>query len=129
MDIKPLNETSSALVLENTPNVLSVGLRCMAYGCSFHWHCGQVPYLVTPDDFQVGCVVENNVPILPTTHEFPKGFAVLAPKTRLEEALSRPNEPPASGCNAPASGGGLMMIPPVGATPPQAGSLSQKPQL
>ena len=29
MDIKPLGETSSALVLENTPNVLSVGLRCM----------------------------------------------------------------------------------------------------
>ena len=25
MDTKPLNETSSALVLENTPNVLSVG--------------------------------------------------------------------------------------------------------
>ena len=31
MDIKPLNETSSALVLENTPNVLSVGLRCMEW--------------------------------------------------------------------------------------------------
>ena len=55
MDIKPLNETSSALVLENTPNVLSVGLRCMEYGYSFHWPCGQVPYLVTPDGFQVDC--------------------------------------------------------------------------
>ena len=46
------------------------------------------------------------MPTLPTAHEFPKGFAVPAPKTRLEEALSRPNEPPASGCNAPARGGG-----------------------
>ena len=57
MDIKPLNETSSALVLENTPNVFSVGLRCMEYGCSFHWPCGQAPYLGTPDGFQVDCVV------------------------------------------------------------------------
>ena len=32
MGIKPLNETSSAFVLENTPNVLSVGLRCMECG-------------------------------------------------------------------------------------------------
>ena len=36
----------------------------------------------------------------------PKDSLCLPPKTRLEEALSRPNEPPASGCNAPASGGG-----------------------
>ena len=105
MDIKPLNETSSALVLENTPNVLSVGPRCMEYGYSFHWPCGQAPYLVTPDGFQVDCVVENNVSILPTSHGFPKRFAVPATKTRLEEAFSRPNEPPAVGCNAPASGG------------------------
>ena len=55
VDIKPLNETSSALVLENTPNVLSVGLRCIEYGYSFHWPCGQVPYLITPDGFQVDC--------------------------------------------------------------------------
>ena len=52
MDIKPLNETSSVLVLENTPNVLSVGLRCMEYGYSFHWPSGQVPYLVTPTGFR-----------------------------------------------------------------------------
>ena len=34
MDIKVLNETSSAVVLENTPDFLSVGLRCMEYGYS-----------------------------------------------------------------------------------------------
>ena len=121
MDMKPLNETSSAVVLENTPNVLSVGLRCMEYGYSFHWPCGQVPYLITPDGFQVDGEVENNVPTLPTTHEFLNGFAVPAPKTQLEEALSRPNEPPAGGCDAPARGGGLMITPPVGAMPLQAG--------
>ena len=105
MDIKPLNKTSSAVVLENTPNVLSVGLRCMEYGYSFHWPSGQVPYLITPDGFQVDCEVENDVPTLPTIHECFNGFAMPAPNTRLEEALSRPNEPPASGCDAPASGG------------------------
>ena len=125
MDIKPLSETSSALVLENTPNVLGVGLRCMEYGYSFHWPCGQVPYLITPDGFQVDCEVESNVHTLPTTHEFPKGFAAPAPKIRLEEALSRSNEPPAGGRNVPASGGGLI-IPPVRAMPLQAGLLSQQ---
>ena len=63
MDIEPLNETSSALVLESTSSVLSVGLRCMEYGFSFHWPCGQAPYLVTPDGFQVDCTVENNAHI------------------------------------------------------------------
>ena len=106
MDIKPLNETSSVLVLGNPPNVLRVGLRCMEYGYSFHWPRGQVPYLVTPGGFQVDCAVENNVPIQPTTHEFPNGFAVPAPKTRLEEALSRSNTLLASGCDAPARGEG-----------------------
>ena len=67
MDVGPFNETSSALVLENTPDVLSVGLRCMEYGYSFHWSCGHAPYLITPDGFHVDCIVENNVPVLPTS--------------------------------------------------------------
>ena len=104
MDIKPLKETSSALVLENTPNVLSVGLRCMGYGYSFHWPCGQVPC-------QRHTSSAMDLPFLPH-------------KTRLE-ALSRPDEPPAGGCDAPASGGGLMITPPVGAKPLQAGLQSQ----
>ena len=37
-------------------------------------------------------------------HGFPGKFATPVTKSRLEEALSRPNEPPASGGNAPASG-------------------------
>jgi hypothetical protein len=109
MDVKPLNETSSALVLENTPNVLSVGLRCMEYGYSFHWPSGQVPYLVTPDGFRVDCEVENNVPTLSTARAFPQWFAVPAPKSRLEEALSRPVESLASGRNVPASEEGSVV--------------------
>ena len=97
----------------------------MRYGYSFHWPCGQAPYLVTPDGFQVDCTLENNVPILLTSRGFPRKFATPATKSRLEEALPRPNEPPVSGCDAPASGGGLMRIPPVGAMPPQAGYLRQ----
>ena len=107
MDVGPLNETSSALVLENIPIVLSIGLRCMEYGHSFHWPCGHAPYLVTPDGFQVGCIVENIVLILPTSHGLPRKFATPVTKSRLEGALSRPSEPPASGCDAPASGGGV----------------------
>ena len=101
--ISSLSTKLFAMVFGNTPNVLRVGPRCTGYGYSFHWPCGQAPYLVTPDGFQVDYLVENNVPILPTSHEVPKQFAVPAPKTRLE-VLSRPNDPPAGGCNALACG-------------------------
>ena len=72
MDIKPLGETSSALVLENTPNVLSVGLRCVGYGYSFHWPNAQDPYWVTPDGDEISCAVEHNVPFLVASHDAPK---------------------------------------------------------
>ena len=125
MEIKPLSETSSALVLESTPNALSVGPRCMKYGYSFHWPCGQVPYLVTPDGFQVDCEVENNVPTLLTTHEFPKGFAPALNSIRGGSFSPKRTSRQWAQCTRK-RGGGLMMIPPVGAMPPQAGSLSQK---
>ena len=64
MRIEALGEVSSALVLENTPNVLSVGLRCMDYGYAFHWPSGRFPYWVTPEGKHVPCRVENNVPFL-----------------------------------------------------------------
>ena len=55
MRIDALGEVSSALVLENTPNVLSVGLRCMDYGYAFHWPPGRFPYWVTPEGKHVPC--------------------------------------------------------------------------
>ena len=64
MRIDAFSEVSSALVLENTPNVLSVGLRCMEYGYAFHWPSGEFPYWITPEGKRVSCRVENNVPFL-----------------------------------------------------------------
>ena len=66
MRAEALGEVSTALVLENTPNVLSVGLRCMEYGYGFYWPLSEMPYWVTPDGDRVYCKVENNVPLLPS---------------------------------------------------------------
>ena len=41
--IDPLNETASALVLPDTPWVLSIGLRCQELGYGFHWFPYQTP--------------------------------------------------------------------------------------
>ena len=36
-------------ILDQTPAVLSVGLRCMQFGYSFHWFGYKQPFLVTPE--------------------------------------------------------------------------------
>ena len=64
--VEALGETTNALVLENTPNVISVGLRCMEYGYGFHWPPAETPYWITPDGREILCRVENNVPLLPS---------------------------------------------------------------
>ena len=125
MDVGPLNATSSALVLGNIPNVLSDGLRCMEYGYSFHWPCGHSPYLVTPDGFQLDCIVENNVPISPTSHRFPRKFATLSRSLSWKKLSLVQTNPLPVGAMRPQAGGGTMRILPVGAMPPQAEYLKQ----
>ena len=44
-----LKEEIQPYVLENTPAVLSVGLRCKQYGYAFHWFGYKEPFLVTPE--------------------------------------------------------------------------------
>eukprot|EP00974_Lingulodinium_polyedra_P040683 3908396-Lingulodinium_polyedra.AAC.1 len=36
-------------VLNRTPNVFSIGLRCMKYGYTFVWPKGKRPYFVLPN--------------------------------------------------------------------------------
>ena len=46
--VHELNEDVTAYVLQSTPDVLSVGLRCKQRGWGFHWEPYQDPYLVRP---------------------------------------------------------------------------------
>ena len=43
----PLREQIQPYVLNETPAVLSVGLRCRQFGYSFHWFAHKKPFIVT----------------------------------------------------------------------------------
>ena len=65
--VKHLNEVARALVLDSTPPVLSVGLRCVDHGYSFYWGPGSLhPLLTAPSGKKVVCHVRNYVPYLDT---------------------------------------------------------------
>ena len=54
-----------ALVMPNTPPVLSVGERCLDHGYGFHWHRGaDVPYLETPSGKKIRLTVQGKIPYL-----------------------------------------------------------------
>ena len=51
-----------SVVMPETPNVLSVGERCMDHGYSFHWPAGKNPYLVLPNGMRLNLIVEGKIP-------------------------------------------------------------------
>eukprot|EP00974_Lingulodinium_polyedra_P003301 309038-Lingulodinium_polyedra.AAC.1 len=48
--VKEFASTVEPYILNNTPNVLSVGLRCMKHGFTFIWPAGENPYFILPDN-------------------------------------------------------------------------------
>ena len=59
-----LMDNSRALVLESTPAVLSIGLRCMEHGWSYHWRAGKAPVMRSPSGVETVVAVYSNVPFL-----------------------------------------------------------------
>ena len=59
-----LRETASPLLLDSTPAVLSVGLRCMELGYNFHWPNKKNPYFILPSGKRFTMQVDRNVPYL-----------------------------------------------------------------
>ena len=59
-----LDEEVNPYVLDDTPAVLSVGLRCMQKGYSFIWPAGEKPYYVLPDGQVVELEVIDDIPYL-----------------------------------------------------------------
>ena len=60
----PLSECIRPYVLEQTPAVLSVGLRCKKYGYAFHWFAYKQPFLITPDKKRIQLEAIDDLPIL-----------------------------------------------------------------
>ena len=53
---------ADALILKDTPAVLSVGKRCFGQGWTFIWLPFQTPYFLTPTGDKVDMIVDNFVP-------------------------------------------------------------------
>ena len=62
--IEPLLECVFVRLLKSTPGVLSMGMRCMGQGYSFHWPAGQSPIFVRPDRQVVHLTVLGDIPYL-----------------------------------------------------------------
>ena len=64
LQVAPLGESVSPLILEESPAVLSIGRRCMLDGYEFHWPKYKKPYLISPNGYRIELEVENFVPYL-----------------------------------------------------------------
>ena len=64
IQVMGLRSHANALVLDSTPAVLSVGLRCMEQGWSFRWEAGRPPTMRSPEGVITRLTVFGNVPYL-----------------------------------------------------------------
>ena len=78
-----IGSKATAIVMSDSPCVLSLGKRCMQEGFSFEWNAGENPVLVTPDGRRHILELQNLVPVMPVV----KGT----------EPAARQAEPDASG--------------------------------
>ena len=62
--VNELKETVQPFVLDETPTVLSIGRRCMKMGYYFHWICGKLPFVITPEKETVHLHVKDDIPYL-----------------------------------------------------------------
>ena len=63
-DIETLAECALVRILDSSPAVLSMGMRCMRMGYSFHWPAGYDPVFIRPDNKHVRLQVIGDIPYL-----------------------------------------------------------------
>ena len=49
INVDALCEPAQPCILESSPAVLSLGVKCLDQGYSFHWESGKAPTMVRPD--------------------------------------------------------------------------------
>ena len=64
LQVGPILEVVSPLLLDPTPAVLSVGRRCLKDGDEFYWGPFELPCMVAPKGSRVDLEVEGDVPYL-----------------------------------------------------------------
>ena len=63
-DIETLAKCALVRILDSTPAVLSMGMRCMRMGYSFHWPAGHNPVFIRPDGKHAKLKVIGDIPCL-----------------------------------------------------------------
>ena len=63
VNVNELDSFVTAMLLEETPAVLSLGKLCEDHGCSYHWTSGQKPHL-TKIGKRIDCNISNYVPFV-----------------------------------------------------------------
>ena len=69
LTVDALHKPFSAYILDETPAVLSVGVRCMQQGYSFVWPADGKPYFIRPDRKVILLNVDGMVPVIDSTCE------------------------------------------------------------
>eukprot|EP00971_Amphidinium_carterae_P133767 2649819-Amphidinium_carterae.1 len=91
-DVKRLGTSITPIVLDSTPDVLSVGRRCMTEGYSFVWPKGATPYFIDPRGTRINFQVDKYIPYLIDTAATPdvcepEDLSVEEPDASRESAL------------------------------------------
>jgi hypothetical protein len=95
MQIIPFNENIEPYILEDSPDVLSIGRRCVDEGFSFHWEAGSLaPYFVDQFGKRITLETEAYVPYLPDSHNLlSDGQAEALGHCETSESESENDEP------------------------------------
>ena len=95
----PLAATGSkatAIVMDDSPCVLSLGKRCMQEGFSFEWNAGENPVLVTPEGNCHTLDLQNLVPVMPVVGRAELGETLAEPVASVPSG-PEPTNPPIGG--------------------------------
>eukprot|EP00971_Amphidinium_carterae_P315691 6275121-Amphidinium_carterae.1 len=83
--VNTLRSTITPLLLDSTPDALSVGRRCMTEGYSFHWESGMDPYFIDKKGRKISMTVDRYIPYLNDTPDIASPVEVHSGHTREPE--------------------------------------------
>ena len=78
INVDALCEPAQPYILESSPEVLSLGVKCLDQGYSFHWESGKAPTMVRPDGALIQLKVDGHVPYMDSSCEAEPSLSAVA---------------------------------------------------
>ena len=69
INVDALREPAQPYILESSPAVLSLGVKCLGQGYSFHWESAKAPTMVRPAGALIQLKVDGHVPHMDSSCE------------------------------------------------------------